>query len=447
MKKHLWLPAYVLAMGLSSLPAVAAETAGLTPVGAEKAGNQEGTIPAWTGGLGTDAASVDSKGFEANPFAGEKPLFVITAKNAEQYRQNLSEGELAMLRRYPETYRLPVYTTHRTLALPQRMYDAAATNVASVRIGANGLSLDNFANGHYPFPQPKTGAEVIWNHQTRYHGGNFRRWITQATPQVDGQYTMVHLEEEVVEPALAEGIDPQRARNLLMLFKQRVSAPARMAGNVLLVHETLDQVKEPRLAWVYNAGQRRVRRAPQVAYDGPGTASDGLRTTDNHDMFNGAMDRYDWKLLGKRELYIPYNSYELDSPALKYDEIIKPGHINQDLTRYELHRVWVVEATLREGQRNIYSKRVFYVDEDSWQIALSEHYDGRGQLWRVGEGHAKQYFNHQHMGYTLEVLYDLLVGRYVALGMKNEEERSMEYGFTARVSDFTPSALRKSGVR
>jgi len=157
------------------------------------------------------------------------------------------------------------------------------------------------------------------------------------------------------------------------------------------------------------------------------------------------MDRYNWKLLGKREVYIPYNSYELDSPQLKYEQIIKAGHINQDLTRYELHRVWVVEASLKDGERNIYAKRIFYVDEDSWQIALADHFDGRGKLWRVGEGHAQQYFDHQHMGYTLEALYDLEAGRYLALGMTNEEKRSFEYGFKVQMSDYTPAALRKSG--
>lgn len=447
MQKYLWFPVYALAMGLLSASAIAADFTGLTPMGAEQAGNQDGTIPAWTGGLPTDAAKVDSRGFQANPFADEKPLFVITIDNAEQYREHLTDGQLAMLRRYPETYRLPVYPTHRTLALPQRIYDIAAANVKNVRLGSDGLSIENFTTSYYPFPLPTKGAEVIWNHQTAYSGGNMRRWITQATPHVNGQYAMVHLEEETVVPDQIEGLEPQIAHNLLGLFKQRVTAPARLAGDVLLVHETIDQLKAPRMAWVYNAGQRRVRRAPQVSYDGPGTASDGLRTTDNHNMFNGAMDRYDWKLLGKREIYIPYNSYELDSPALKYDEIIKPGHTNQDLARYERHRVWVVEATLREGQRNIYAKRVFYVDEDSWKIALSEHYDSRGQLWRFGEGHAKQYFDQKHMGYTFEVLYDLLAGRYVALGMKNEEIRSHEYGFPARMSDYTPSSLRMSGVR
>ena len=64
-------------------------------------------------------------------------------------------------------------------------------------------------------------------------------------------------------------------------------APARLAGEVLLVQETLDQSIENRRAWVYNPGQRRVRRAPNVAFDNPGTNSDNLRTSDQFDMYNG----------------------------------------------------------------------------------------------------------------------------------------------------------------
>lgn len=248
-------------------------------------------------------------------------------------------------------------------------------------------------------------------------------------------------------PQAIPDIDPAKAANVLSFFKQSVTAPARLAGNVLLVHETLDQVKEPRLAWIYNAGQRRVRRAPQVSYDGPGTASDGLRTTDNFDMFSGAPDRYDWKLVGKKEMYIPYNSYKLDSPTLKYDDIIKAGHINQDLTRYELHRVWEVVGTVKPSERHIYAKRHMYIDEDSWQVALVDHYDGRGQLWRVAEGHAQFYYDHQVPAYTVETLYDIIAGRYIALGMKNEEKSSFVFGFAAKAADYTPAALRSTGVR
>ena len=288
----------------------------LTPLGAEKAGNADGSIPAWTGGIPKNAGAVDSKGFLADPFANEKPLFVITAATVDKYKDKLSDGQVAMFKRYPETYKIPVYPSHRTVGLPPDIYESAKRSALNVTTINEGNGLANFTgNRYYAFPIPKNGVEVLWNHITRYHGGNLRRIITQATPQTNGSYTPIRFEEEVAVPQQIPDLDPEKGANVLTFFKQSVTAPARLAGNVLPVHETLDQVKEPRSAWIYNAGQRRVRRAPQVAYDGPGTASDGLRTSDNFDMFSGAPDRYDWKLVGKKEMYIPYNSYKLDSPT------------------------------------------------------------------------------------------------------------------------------------
>ncbi len=420
--------------------------ASLTPFGAEKAGNADGTIPEWTGGLPANAAVVDSRGFLGNPFAGEKPLFTITAQNADQYKDKLTPGQLAMFKRYPETYRMPVYTTHRSVTMPAEVIEATKANALNTNMVQNGNGLEKFTVAN-AFPIPKTGLEVIWNHITRYRGGSVKRHVTQATPQTNGSYSLVYFDDEFVFPNKLKDYDASKPSNILFYFKQKVTAPSRLAGNVLLVHETLDQIKEPRMAWLYNAGQRRVRRAPQVSYDGPGTAADGLRTSDNLDMYNGAPDRYEWKLNGKKEVYISYNNYELDSPKLKYDDIIKAGHINQDLTRYELHRVWHVTATLKSGERHIYAKRDFYIDEDSWQAAAIDHYDGRGNLWRVAEAHALQYYNKQVPWYSLEALYDLQSGRYLALGMKNEEKQAYEFGSVATSGDFTPSALRQSGVR
>ncbi|WP_434456714.1 DUF1329 domain-containing protein [Stutzerimonas urumqiensis] len=418
----------------------------LTPLGAEMAGNAEGTIPAWTGGLPVDAAPLED-GHITNPFEGEQPKFVITAQNYEQYQDKLSAGQIAMFKRYPETYKMRVFETHRSAAVPDRIYEAAKKSALNTELVEGGNGLANFADSrYYAFPLADSGLEVIWNHITRYRGGNVRRNIVQATPQTDGSYTLVHFEDEVAFPSEMPDLDPEDSKNALLFFKQRVTAPSRLAGNVLLVHDSLDQVKEPRQAWIYNAGQRRVRRAPQVAYDGPGTAADGMRTSDNFDMFNGAPDRYNWKLIGKREMFIPYNSYEINSKDVKYEDILKAGHVNQDLARYELHRVWEVEATLKEGERNIYAKRKFYVDEDSWIIAQSELYDGRGQLWRVGEAHLLQHYPEKVPAYAFEALYDIIAGRYLAIGMSNEEE-PFEYGYEASARDFTPAALRNAGVR
>lgn len=452
--KKLLLQTGVLGLSLlasSVMAAVSADEAAklgttLTPLGAEMAGNADGTIPAWTGGLPKNAGTVDARGFLQDPFASDKPLFVITAENVEQYKDKLTPGQLAMFKRYPQSYRMPVYPTHRSASVPDSVIEATKRNATNTVMVQNGNGLANFDTAN-PFPIPQNGLEVIWNHITRYRGGSAKRFVTQATPQANGSYSLVYFVDEFTFRGALADVDKSKESNVLFYFKQRVTAPSRLAGNVLLIHETLDQVKEPRLSWLYNAGQRRVRRAPQVSYDGPGTAADGLRTTDNFDMYNGAPDRYEWKLNGKKEIYIPYNTYKLDSPDLKYADVVKAGHINQDLSRYELHRVWHVTATLKQGERHIYAKRDFFIDEDTWQASAIDHYDGRGTLWRVAEAHNQYYYNHQVPWYTVETLYDLLSGRYLALGMKNEEKQAYEFGFPAKESDYTPASLRQAGVR
>lgn len=438
-------------LATSVMAAVSADEAAklgttLTPLGAEKAGNADGSIPEWTGGLPKNAGTADDRGFLSDPFASEQPLFTITAQNVDQYKDKLTPGQVAMFKRYPDSFKIPVYPTHRSATAPQSVLDDVKINATNTKLVEGGNGLENFKTA-YPFPIPQNGLEAIWNQITRYRGGSVRRLVTQATPQANGSYSLVYFQDEFTFPTSLTDYDPSKPSNILFYFKQRVTAPARLAGNVLLVHETLNQVKEPRLAWLYNAGQRRVRRAPQVSYDGPGTAADGLRTSDNFDMYNGAPDRYDWKLNGKKEIYIPYNSYKLDSPKLKYADIIKAGHLNPEHTRYELHRVWHVTGTLKAGERHIYAKRDVFIDEDTWQAAVIDHYDGRGALWRVAEAHAQYYYDKQVPWYTVETLHDIISGRYLALGMKNEEKQSYDFNYKAATSDYTPAALRQAGVR
>lgn len=447
---HLLLGALslVVASAHAAVPASEAAKLGttLTPVGAEKAGNADGSIPAWTGGLARDAAPADASGALTDPFANEKPLFTITSKNMGQYVAQLSDGQQAMLKRYPNSYRIPVYPTHRTANLPDSVYKAIADNAVKTTLMPGGNGLENFETAT-PFPIPQNGLEVVWNHITRYRGGSARRTHVQATPLADGTFNPVYFKQQFTYRDQLKDFDPKNPGNVLFYYKQLVTAPARLAGDVVLVHETLDQVKEPRMAWIYNAGQRRVRRAPQISYDGPYPASDGQRVADNLDMFNGAPDRYDWKLLGKKEIYIPYNSFKLESPQLKYTDVVKPGHVNSDITRYELHRVWVVEATLKTGERHIYAKRVMYFDEDTYQIALADHYDARNTLWRVAEGFMTPLYDKQIPWLGVEALYDLINGRYIVSGMRNEEKDALEVGFKALAADYTPAALRNAGVR
>jgi hypothetical protein len=433
----------------NAFAAVSAEEAAklgdsLTPMGATKAGNGD-EIPAWDGGLANIPSSYKGDGIYVDPFEGEQPLFTIDQSNVGEYEDRLSPGQVAMIKKYSD-YKMKVYPTHRTSTYPDEIMKETVENATKVELVAGGNGLENYQNAT-PFPIAKNGLEAIWNHITRYRGGSVSRNVGQVTPTADGAYSVVKFQDELTWRAFLEDYDPNVDENVLFYFKQAITEPARLAGNVLLVHETINQVKEPRRAWVYNAGQRRVRRAPQVAYDGPGTAADGLRTSDNFDMFNGAPDRYNWELIGKKEMYIPYNSYGLTDRSLTYDQIVKAGHINQDLTRYELHRVYHVRATLKDGERHIYAKRDFYIDEDSWQASVIDHYDGRGELWRVAEAHNMYFYDQQVPWYAIETLNDLLSGRYLALGLTNQERDPYEFGIKRSSRDYTPAALRRASRR
>jgi hypothetical protein len=419
----------------------------LTPMGATRAANKDGSIPKWTGGITKAPAGYNPGDHHLDPYPNDKVEFTITSSNVSEYKSLLTPGQIKLFETYPNTYKMNVYQTRRSASYPEHVYKAVSDNATQSELVENGNGITKAAVG-IPFPVPASGLEAIWNHILRYRGEGVSREAGQAAPTASGSYTYVGLSESLMLPYNVKGAQSAdlEKSNILFKFKQKVTEPARLAGTALLVYETMDQVKTPRQAWTYNTGQRRVRRAPNVAYDAPGTASDGLRTTDDFDMYNGAPNRYNWTLKGKQELLIPYNDYKLHSDKVKYDDILQAGHINPDLVRYEKHRVWVVEANLKENTSHTYKKRVFYIDEDSWQVAVTDIYDKRDQLYRVGVSHTINYYEVPTLWSTLDVYHDIQSRRYIAIGLDNEE-KMYDFSTELKERDFTSSALRREGRR
>ncbi len=419
----------------------------LTPTGAEKAGNADGSIPAWDGGLTSpaDAGHADFQpgGHHPDPYADDSVIATVDTTNLLLFRDKLTAGHQAMLEMY-NSFRMNIYLTRRSAALPRRIYEASRRSAVEAALSKDGNGVEGTVVG-IPFPIPASGLEVIWNHILRYRGQSSMRYVGQAPVTRSGDYTLVKLRDTSI--SFYHDENALRGGNMLLQFIQDIIAPPRLAGTILLVHETLNQSAEPRRAWIYNPGQRRVRRAPNIAFDSPGTGSDGLRTSDQLDMFNGSPERYNWELIGKKEIYVPYNAYRLHSNLLKYEDILDPLHLNPDNLRYELHRVWVVDATLKDNISHLYKRRTFYVDEDSWQILHVDQYDNRDQLWRVSEAHVINYYDVPALWSTLEVHYDLQSGRYLALGLNNEESKTIDFQPGVKAEDFTVSALRRSGRR
>ncbi|WP_369856800.1 DUF1329 domain-containing protein [Candidatus Thalassolituus haligoni] len=416
----------------------------LTPLGAERAGNGK-AIPAWTGGLPQDKGPWES-GFHPDPYAGEQALFRIEASNLEAHKAQLTEGQRQLLMRFPDMY-LNVYPSHRSASYPDYVYEAIRTNAATAKLLPYGSGVIGAVMSS-PFPIPANGLEVLWNHTLRFRGQTVSYEAVSSLITASGQRMDTLREYNYYFKYSESGLQPSALDNKVFLLTRETLAPAHQAGSLTLVHETLDQMRSPRKSWIYTPGARRLRRTPDLAHDTPDVNSQSLRTIDQVDMYNGAPDYYDWTLIGKQEIYIPYNAYPVHQGNLRLDDILQKHHLNPALLRYELHRVWVIEANLRVGFSHRYSKRRYYLDEDSWSIVYAEEYDHHGLLVQVTEGHLINYYDLQMMMTTLEVTYDFPSGRYYVEGLDNERERSFRFFDTGlSENDFSTNAVRRQAKR
>ncbi len=351
----------------------------LTPFGAERAGNADGSIPAWTGGWTTVPAGFKSGDVLPDLFASEKPVLTITNANLGQYKDKIPAGVLQLFAKYPE-YRMDVYPTHRTAAAPQYVYDNTFANATRATTINDGLGIQG-AYGGVPFPIPKTGREVIWNHELRWTGYSYISNIAGYIRTASGDLVEASLNKlQTLWPYYDPNGSLQSFRGIYKNLINSTYDPTFNAGQAVLEIFPVDQTDGDK-AWEYLIGQRRVRKAPNIAYDTPNFFLSGLAQFDDTSGFDGALDRYDFKIVGKAEYYVPYNDQKW--VRNKIDVQLLPHYPNPDILRWELHRVWIVDLTLAPGKRNDVAKRRFYVDEDTWQILASDEYDGAGQLWRL----------------------------------------------------------------
>jgi hypothetical protein len=422
----LGLVASAIFAGTSALAAVTADEAKqlggetLTPFGAERAGNKEGTIPAYSGVAPKAPASYDlaHPGQRPDPF-GDKPLFTITAQNAAQYADKL-DGMMEVFKKYPN-FKMEIYPSHRDFAYPKNVIDGTLKNATLCKAtDASELVLDGCYAG-YPFPIPKTGNEVMWNHMLQFQSvavdGRSQQWLVPVD-----QAPFLETEADLVEQYdYHRGDKPNPAAGTAYRkFYMSMTGPASHMGEKYIALAMLDMLKGDKV-YAYLPGQRRVKLAPNIAYDAPSPFTGGASTIDEGLGYYGAMDRYDFKLVGKKEKFIPYDDFQMtDARTCSVEKILSTKNFaNPDCLRWELHRVWVVDATLKPGFRHIYAKRKFYWDEDFQIGGLAEEFDAGGKLFRLVLQYSYPYYAGDGGGGVAEgsIFMDLNSGRWATQGM------------------------------
>ena len=392
-----------------------------TPMGSEIAGNADGSIPAWTGGLTALPAGWNPTAPMPDPFPEDQPQFTIDSSNFAQYQAKLAPGVISMIQK--RGLKLEVYKTRRTAALPQWVYDNIAQNVSRAQPVSGGARLGfTGAIDGYPFPLPdmsdpyEAGAQMVWNHQCKWQG-QYETLENSTWSMAGGQLTLLAASHNQYRyPFYKQGGDPATDGRYLFKLIGLGTAPANNVGSQLLVWSSTNPLQWPTVGWEYLNGQGRVRELPQVQYDIPEAQTNGLTNYDENWLFGGAMDRYDWKFLGKQEMYIPYNN---DKIVQMTKAGFLPDFIDPALVRWELHRVWVVDATLHPGERHVVPHRRLYLDEDTWLAALQEEYDAEGNLWKVGMNYVMNRPDLPGLIWIATVIYNLQQHGYVVTSNAN----------------------------
>ncbi|MHB9798718.1 DUF1329 domain-containing protein [Pseudomonas sp. MT3] len=385
----------------------------LTPLGGEVAASADGVIPAWTSpgqqDVGWSYGQVRGQHWK---FKGDKPLYSIDAKNVAQYASKLSPGQLELFKKIPG-YRMDVYPTRRSCGAPDFVVENTRKNVGFATLDASGLALQEAHVPGIPFPMPTTGAEVMWNMKMRYRGLGLemKGYRTGISPRQGGEWLHTKLDMFArtgwAEKGSALFSSTGRVElESYFLFQE----PASLAGQAGVV---ATNAGEQSATFYYFPGQRRVRRMPAYSYDAPQIGMDNQFTIDESNMFFGPLDRFDWKLVGKQELLVPYNAFGALDTSAKITDVAQKDFVAPESRHYELHRVWVVEATVRQGMRHMAPKRVFYIDEDSWNLLVANDYDKQGQLWKVREAFSIPVYETGTCDMGAMVQFNLADGRYL----------------------------------
>ncbi|WP_427307183.1 DUF1329 domain-containing protein [Cupriavidus sp. H39] len=420
----------------------------LTPMGAERSASKDGEVPAWSGKwLGAPPHVKYQRGDRyPDPYADEKPLFVITAQNMAQYAERLTEGQKALFKKYPDTFKMPVYPSHRDFRFEDGVYKDIRTYATTVSMTSDGNGLKD-AGPQVPYPIPKTAMELLWNQRFSAAIGTEKAQYDQAVVYPNGSIAWGRVSYNIFSPRNNGKFEPNNPLNDRTFFRTATDLPLRDRGQVIVGYAVWDQEgSDTNRTWIYNPGTRRVRQAPEFGFDqpqGPG----GFRTVDDDRLFNGSGERYNWKIVGKKEFYVPYHTYKLMSASVKYKDLLTNGHANPDVMRYELHRVWILEATLKSGFRHQYAKRVLYLDEDTWQSVAADNYDGRGQLWRTNLQALVYAYDARRFSAATVFYHDLISGAYLADRLTNEGPMAkLNNSPEFNEAFFSPDAARGSGT-
>ncbi len=372
-----------------------------------------------------------------DPYSDDNVILIIDKNNFEEFSETiLTPGQVEMFKLYPNSFKMNVYESRRSCSVPPEVIHLTKENALLVDEGEGIIGVI----GSIPFPNPTEALHHVWNHILRYRGVEIFGSSPFFIINPDG--SRIYGAGEAIAKNFWNPFT-KNDKGLQGMIMIKVTHPPRLADASALIIESLNAFKTPRRSWVYNPGTRRVRRAPDIAYDYKPSASQGITTADQSGGFNGAKDRYDWKNLGVQKKLMPYNAYKFHETPI--EEALQPYHVNQDILRYELVNVNVVQADLKSGKRHIIPHRTMYFDLDSHNMLSEETYDGEMVIQTYREFPLINFYDQPMCLSIHEATYDLTTKRYELSSVRSIDIPKIQWRLEVPHEEriFTPEGLKR----
>jgi hypothetical protein len=281
--------------------------------------------------------------------------------------------------------------------LPQQYIDASASG--DVSLGEKTGQLNNYVAGR-AFPtepdanDPRAGEKLAWNYQYGYNWGDnaaiypfYWRYRNMKTEKVERElkfnFHFLNWAHRVNQDPIPE-ILPNPAGLFRSIYLE-VLEPFDVKNTQLLIHRYQDDLKRDN-AWLYLGFQRRVRRLATGQITDSFLGSDLM--IEDFEGYNGRISDMNWEYQGTKEVLLPFynhNEQELtdefeDSEGYKYVDFHGKGQCFPKVT-WQLRKAHVLEATPVDSNHPI-SKRVHYVDAQTFTLPRTLIYDRKGELWK-----------------------------------------------------------------
>jgi len=345
------------------------------------------------------------------PYKNSKPTFpglavgtVINQGNVDQFAEVLDPAVLNFVKNGWTEIKVGETTS---FDLHPNYVAASRQHLGQTSLGDKPGEINGFIAGR-PFPEepdandPRAGEKVAWNFKYGYNWGDnaaitpfYWKYRDMNSGKIERNikfdfHFLNFMHRVNQEPT------PEFTPNPSKLFRAiyvKANEPFDVKNTQLLIHRKENDLERD-ASWLYLGFQRRVRKLASGQVTDAFLGSDIM--IEDFEGYNGRISDMKWAYKGTEEVLLPfYNHNDMplteehkEADGYQFVDFDGKGGCFPKIT-WQLRKAYILEATPVDENHPI-SKRLHYVDAQTYTIPRTISYDRKGDMWKtftIGQAH------------------------------------------------------------